>query len=145
MSWPGGIRYLSVPDLIQINRDQIMTITPAEQYGVRDYGLLESSQQAPAMYRSYEQTADMAILAAVLGHSIAKNHAFYNGNKRTAAAATVQFLLLNGAMLVAPPEDLAKFVEGLAKGTYTRENFSDWLFHWHKPFDASSLIDDCTP
>jgi len=67
--------------------------------GVRDYGLLEA-----ALYRP--QTGYYAGLieeAAALWESLAQNHPFIDGNKRTAFAATYTFLAINGARLTSAP------------------------------------------
>jgi death-on-curing family protein len=52
----------------------------------------------PEQYAGYED-ADLATQAAVLAHGIVKNHAFDDGNKRTALVTMVMFLKLNGLQL----------------------------------------------
>ncbi len=60
--------------------------------GVRDWGALESAVMRPQM-GYYEGLLDEA--AAML-ESLAMNHPFVDGNKRTAVGATDAFLGLNG-------------------------------------------------
>jgi death-on-curing protein len=48
---------------------------------------------------AYRQQADLAMQAAVLIEGIAKAHAYVDANKRTAAAAGLVFLRLNGYQL----------------------------------------------
>lgn len=78
--------FLTLAELLAIHQDQI------ERYGgsagVRDLGLLEA-----ALFRP--QTgyyADLIEEAAALWESLAQNHPFIDGNKRTAFAATYTFL-----------------------------------------------------
>src|ERR1019366_7270101 len=99
--------YLTVAELLAMHADLI------ERYGgaqaVRDQGLLES-----ALYRP--QTGYYAGLieeAAALWESLAQNHPFIDGNKRTAFAATYTFLAINGARLTANPEQTYVFVVAL--------------------------------
>jgi death on curing protein len=60
--------------------------------GTRDRGLLDSAVMAPQS-GYYVSLAEMA---AVYAHGIAKNHAFVDGNKRTALVSSLAFLRLNG-------------------------------------------------
>ena len=60
--------------------------------GVRDWGALEAAVMRPQM-GYYDGLLDEA--AAML-ESLAMNHPFVDGNKRTAVAATDTFLALNG-------------------------------------------------
>ena len=70
--------------------------------GVRDNGLLESALARPQQLYAYgEPPPDLADLAASLAHGLAKNHAFVDGNKRTAFVSYRTFLALNHAELQA--------------------------------------------
>lgn len=134
-----GIRYLAVEDLIRLNKTLIQLQTPAEPAGVLHISLLESSQQAPALFSYYEQTRDVFVLASRLIESIAQNHAFHNANKRTAFAAGAMFLLLNGYELTGPGHEAVTLTHGLVVGEYTREDVENWLCFWSRPFDAARL------
>ena len=63
--------------------------------GVRDLGLLESALARPRS--GYYET--LSLQAAALLQSLARNHAFVDGNKRVAFALTLVFLRTNGAVL----------------------------------------------
>ena len=53
--------------------------------GVRDIGLLQSALARPRQQFAYsDPTPDIPALAAAYAFGIAKNHAFIDGNKRTA-------------------------------------------------------------
>lgn len=98
------------------------------QPGVRDERLLESALARPGQRHAYGQPpADLAELAAVLAHGLARNHAFVDGNKRTAAVACETFLLLNGATLAASDLDLYPRYLALADGALTETEFAAWL------------------
>lgn len=134
----GGIRYLSVEDIVSMNQ-RMLALTPKEPCGIKSQGNLESSQQRPCTYRSYAQTDDIFTLAAVLGSSLVQNHCFENGNKRTAAGCVFDFLLINGWELTAPETGIVLMYEGLACHDYTEEEFADWLYYWSREFDSTDL------
>ena len=68
--------------------------------GIRDHGLFESAMARPQNLAAYGEP-DAAALAAAYGFGLAKNHAFVDGNKRTAFVALELFLELNGFVLAA--------------------------------------------
>lgn len=91
------IVYLTANQIITINTIQIKTFSPQEQMGVKEPGLLESTLLRPQQ-TLFEKDAYPSIYekAVALTESLAKNHAFYNANKRTALASLIIFLRLNG-------------------------------------------------
>ncbi len=67
---------------------------------VTDYGLLDSAVARPrATVFGLDAYPDLYTKAAALMQSIARNHAFVDGNKRTAWAAAWTFLTINGVEL----------------------------------------------
>jgi death-on-curing protein len=114
--------YLTLPEILAIHADQI------ERYGgspgVRDYGLLEA-----ALYRP--QTGYYPGLieeAAALWESLAQNHPFVDGNKRTAFAATYTFLAINGARMTAGAQKTYQFIAGLyASRAFKFEHLVEFL------------------
>ena len=54
--------------------------------------------------------------AAALMHSLARNHALVDGNKRLAWAATRVFCLLNGRDLVFDVDEAEALVQAVARG-----------------------------
>ena len=113
------------PDLaLAIHEEQIGEHGGAE--GVRDHGLLESALARPRHAWSYG-VEDLCILAAALGHGIARNHPFVDGNKRTAFVATETFLILNGLDLRASDAESVVAMIDLAAGEMTEAEFADWL------------------
>src|ERR1700692_3826582 len=99
--------YLTVAEVQAMHIDQIERY--GGSHGVRDPGLLEA-----ALYRP--QTgyyADVIEEAAALWESLAQNHAFIDGNKRTAFAAIYTFPAINGARLTADAQETYDFVAAL--------------------------------
>ncbi|CAM3774710.1 type II toxin-antitoxin system death-on-curing family toxin [Occultella aeris] len=64
---------------------------------VRDIGLLDSTMQRPRSTAfGADAYPDLGLKAAALLHSLVRNHALVDGNKRLAWLATVVFIDLNG-------------------------------------------------
>ena len=68
-------------------------------------------------------------MAAAYLYHICQNHAFTDGNKRTAAFAMVLFLALNGVGdEELPPEDeLETLTWRVARGEIGKSEIADWL------------------
>ncbi len=73
---------------------------------------------------------DIFDLAAEYGYGIIRNHAFIDGNKRTAYVVTRLFLRLNNHDLAAPPFERVLVFEKLGKGDLSLKDFAAWL-HRH--------------
>lgn len=96
--------------------------------GLRDDGLLQSALARPQQLHAYGEPApDLADLAAALAFGIARNHAFVDGNKRTAYVSYLSFLVLNGAEVVATTEEKYVTILSLAEGKLSQEEFVTWL------------------
>jgi len=84
---------------------------------VRDYGLLESALARPRASAFGEDAyPDLHEKAAALLHSLARNHALVDGNKRLALAATIAFLGMNGRRLTLSNDAAYDFVIAVATG-----------------------------
>lgn len=84
---------------------------------VRDHGLLESALARPrASAFGAEAYPTIEEKAAALLHSLARNHALVDGNKRLALAATIAFLGINGRALTFTNENAYDFVIAVATG-----------------------------
>ena len=100
--------------------------------GLRDGNLLESALAKPENLTEYGNP-DVAALAAAYGYGISRNHAFIDGNKRTALVATELFLQLNGWRLEVNDADCVMTMLAVATGDITEVAFVDWLrLHAHK-------------
>jgi death-on-curing protein len=103
--------YLSLDDLLEIANGVL------EEVAVRDMGLLASAAARPRMTAFGEDAyPTFAEKAAALMHSIARNHALVDGNKRLAWSATRIFCLLNGRDLAFSVDEAEQLVVGVASG-----------------------------
>ena len=64
---------------------------------------------------------------AAYGYSLAKNHPFIDGNKRTAFAVMATFLLVNNYLLEVPEAEVVTMMEQLASGEENQESLGKWL------------------
>ena len=94
--------------------------------GLRDAGLLDSALARPRNLAAYGDP-DVAALAAAYGYGIARNHAFVDGNKRTAFVAVELFLELNGHALQADDAACVIAMEGVADGSMDEQAFAAWI------------------
>lgn len=77
--------YLTLPELLHVGERALGA--PAE---LRDVGLLEAAVARPrASAFGADAYPDLETKAAALLHSVARNHALVDGNKRLALAATI--------------------------------------------------------
>jgi len=84
---------------------------------VRDLGLLESAISRPqASYLGEQLYPTVALKAAALMHSIAKNHALVDGNKRLALSGMHTFLWMNGYRLTMTNDEAFVFTKQVASG-----------------------------
>ena len=78
---------------------------------VRDFALLHSAVERPkATYQGKWLYPTLFLKAAALLQSICLNHAFTDGNKRTAWLSCKRFLYLNNFSLNAPVSEAVKFM-----------------------------------
>lgn len=103
--------YLTLEELLYVAQRTLGEVL------VRDHGLLESALARPQTtvfgddaYPSVEEKA------AALLHSIARNHALVDGNKRLALAGTIAFLGLNGWRLTLSNDEAYDLVMAVAAG-----------------------------
>ena len=96
---------------------------------LRDEAALESALVAPAQRAHYE-AASLAVCAATYAYHLTQAHAFIDGNKRVAAAATELFLELNGARLQATDEEVIDLFLRIAAGTLTRTAVEEIIHPW---------------
>jgi death-on-curing protein len=104
--------FLDLEDLLYIA--ERATGTPVE---VRDIGLLESAAARPrASAFGADAYPTLHDKAAALLHSIVRNHALVDGNKRLGLAAVIAFYGLNGRPLTMTNDQAYDFVIALASG-----------------------------
>jgi len=99
-----------------------------EQYGgapgVRSPDLLQAALFRPQTGYYHNLLEE----AAALWESLAQNHPFIDGNKRTAFAVTYVFLRVNGIDVTADAQDAFSFINGLYQsGTFAFDELVKWL------------------
>jgi death-on-curing protein len=103
--------YLDLDDLLHV-----ATRTLGEVQ-VRDIGLLESALARPRSTAFGEDAyPSMHGKAAALLHSLARNHALVDGNKRLALAGTIAFYGLNGIRLTLSNDEAYDIIVEVAAG-----------------------------
>lgn len=96
-------------------------------YGLRDSNLLESALARPLNLYAYGER-DIFQLAASYAEGISRNHAFIDGNKRTAWTASEVFLLKHGKYIQGRSDDVhVDFMEQLGQGKIDRNAAADYL------------------
>ena len=104
--------FLHLEDLVHVARR-----TLGAEPVVRDWGLLESALARPqASAFGAAAYSDIEEKAAALLHSLARNHALVDGNKRLALAATIAFLGINGHTLTFTNDEVYDLVIAVATG-----------------------------
>ena len=103
--------YLTLPELLFVAERTL------GQVELRDMGLLESAVARP-MASAFGEDAYSSIdlKAAALVHSIARNHALVDGNKRLALAGLIAFYGMNGRRLTFTNDQAYDFILAIAAG-----------------------------
>ena len=103
--------YLGVEDLLHIAERILGNVE------MHDIGLLESAAARPGA-SAFGEDAYPTIheKAASLIHSIARNHALVDGNKRLALAGGIAFLGVNGVRLTMSEDEAYEFIIAIAAG-----------------------------
>lgn len=113
--------YLDLEDLLALVR--VLGAGP-----VGDLGLLDSAAGRPQSSAFGEEAyTTLALKAAALLHSLARNHALVDGNKRLAWLATAVFLDINGSAPDVDDEAAFQLVMDVAEGTADVEEIAQRL------------------
>jgi death on curing protein len=100
----------------------------------RDLGLVESAVARPrtTVFGS-DAYSDIHTKAAALLHSLARNHAFVDGNKRVSWLAAGAFYFANGLVLDAPDDPAYDLVIAAATGAAGVPEIAEALAKWVRP------------
>jgi death-on-curing protein len=114
--------YITVEDLLDIAAGVL------EEVAVRDAGLLAAAAARPRVtvfgddaYPAFEDKA------AALLHSLVRNHALVDGNKRLAWAAARVFHLLDGRDLTYTVDEAERLMLQAAAGELAVTDIAGWL------------------
>lgn len=114
--------YLDIDDILAIHSDQLTLFGGAD--GIRDVGQLKA-----AIFRPQAGYYDDLIgEAAALWESLAMNHPFVDGNKRTAFVSAAIFLYMNGMRITSEDTATWKFILGAFEaGDFNFIAIDTWL------------------
>lgn len=102
--------------------------------GTRDEGLLASALSRPEQLWHYaEPKPAHHQLAAAYAYGLAKNHPFFDGNKRIAFLAASTFLEVNGWEFHGTEADAVIKTLALAAGELDEAGFAAWLETCSRP------------
>ncbi len=125
MAFPEPL-FLTLAEVVEIHSDQI------KHYGgttvIRDLHLLQSALAQPeASFGGEWLHEDIFEMGAAYAFHLCQNHPFFDGNKRTALAASLTFLKLNGIAVLDPKQRLVDAVLLMADGKLNKKEFAKIL------------------
>lgn len=104
--------YLSIDDVLFVGQR-----TLGDEMVIRDHGLLESALARPGASAFGEDAYwSLEEKAAALTHSLARNHALVDGNKRLSLACLIAFLGVNGRTLSLTNDEAYDLIVEIASG-----------------------------
>jgi len=116
---PDDCVHLTVEIVLEIHSQALKNFGGSP--GIRDEGLLASAVFAPqSTFGGKSPFADIIEVAAAYLFYLCGNHPFVDGNKRTAMAAAIVFLRLNGIETKPDSANWEKLVLNVAAGRINR-------------------------
>ena len=122
------IRFLSLDNILEIHAETIAE--EGGSPGLRDTGLLQSALAMPhAMYGGQYLHDGLAAMASAYLFHLCQNHAFIDGNKRTASYGMTLFLSFNGIAdgSLPSPEELETVTLAVASSQMSKSEVTEWL------------------
>jgi death-on-curing protein len=117
---------LDLEQVIYIH-ERIIDVAGGKQ-GIRDYTVLHSGlERCKATFAGRDLFPATLEKAAALMHSLVKNHAFLDGNKRTAYAITVRFLEENGYEVKVSQQEIIDFCLAIDNHGWDLVEIVKWL------------------
>jgi|SRR6266566_5082310 len=162
-----NVRHLTADDVLRIHYVLVEMFArqrdPIVPAGARDIGLVESAISRPqTASRGNEKYKTIESKAAALFHSLVMNHAFHNGNKRTALVSLLVFLNNHKRRVDVSEDSLFEFVLSVANDELKRktpngtadevvEEITKWIKHntrlvdyEAKPMRTRDFIEACS-
>lgn len=114
--------YLTLEELLHVAERVLPQVL------VRDIGLLHSALERPrATAFGRDAYPTLELKAAALTHSLVRNHALVDGNKRLGLAALLAFLGINGRRLDATNAAAYGLIVSVATGTADVDAIAAWV------------------
>lgn len=118
--------YLTLDIVLAIHEEMVERY--GGSHGIRDIGLIQSAIARPqSSFGGDDLYQTIFDKAAALFHSLMFNHAFVDGNKRTAMVSTARFLFVNGYNLVVNQKEFVAFPLKVENQHQSIEEISKWL------------------
>ena len=95
--------------------------------GIRDPGVIESALDRPKNLWHYGAANDVPALGAAYLVGLARQQGFLDGNKRTALAAALTFLHVNGYDFACPFDEVFAMTIAVATNQVSEEQVVVWV------------------
>lgn len=120
------MQYISLEEVLAIHSEVVKDF--GGNGGIRDFGLLHSAIERPkSSFAGNDLYKGVFSKAASLLHSLIFNHAFVDGNKRTAYVATARFLKINEYDLIVTAEEVVAYIIFIISDKPGIEETAAWL------------------
>lgn len=130
--------WLPIEEVIAANKDVVGRT--GEPFLVLNRTLLESAVASPVNRYHYGGERDVVTLTVGLLFSLARNHAFAQGNKRTAFVSALVFLETNGFTLTSSDTELlGKQITLVIEGKLDESDFLEFLQPYVIPCTRSDV------
>ncbi len=97
-------------------------------FHVRDLGLVNSALERPATtLLGNDAYVTIDAKAAAQTESLARNHPFMDGNKRSAWIALNHFLRINGFLLFSTQDEAFEYIQSVATGRFSLDESAAWI------------------
>lgn len=117
---------LDINDVYEIHKAIIKRA--GTKASIQDFSLLHSAvERQKATFEGQDLYPTIFLKAGTLLQSICLNHAFTDGNKRTAWTATKRFLWINGYHLKSDAKEAIDFMIWVDNTHPTLKKISNWL------------------
>jgi death-on-curing protein len=117
---------LQIEQVLYIH-EQIIAMAGGKQ-GMRDFALLHSAlERCKVTYLGEDLYPSLFDKASALLHSLVMNHAFLDGNKRTAFAIMSHFINLNGFRISASQKEIVRFCISVDNDGLKGKQIVAWL------------------
>lgn len=120
------IYFLSLNEVLEIHEDQLLQYGGA--HGIRNQELLLSAlAQPPSQFAGQYLHKDLFEMGSAYLYHLCQNHPFVDGNKRTALASALMFLLSNDIEIEIDNDLEADMVMEVASGKMLKKDVADWF------------------
>jgi death on curing protein len=121
-----NFQVLDIEQVLYIH-EMIIDVAGGKQ-GVRDFALLHSGlERCKVTFGGEYLYPTLFDKAAALLHSLVMNHAFLDGNKRTAYAVMVRFLNRNNHSIISPQKEIVRMCIAVDNEGWQIQDIVKWL------------------